>query len=90
MEIGYTSEGPIPFWFRAPATVSDPGELQGRILESLPNSLYRVELAGGAKVVAHAAGRARLASVRLLPGDRVVVEVSATDPGRGRILARVV
>ncbi|MDA8396141.1 MAG: translation initiation factor IF-1 [Candidatus Dormibacteraeota bacterium] len=88
--MGYTLSGLNLVWFRAPFTVIDPGQVQGRVLESLPNSLYRVELAGGAKVVAHAVGRARLASVRLLPGDRVVIEVSATDPGRGRILARVV
>lgn len=73
-----------------PTTVNGSGELPGRILEALPNSLYRVELEGGAKVVAHAAGRARLASVRLLPGDRVLVELSTADPGRGRILARMV
>ncbi|MHB1500803.1 MAG: translation initiation factor IF-1 [Candidatus Dormibacteria bacterium] len=70
--------------------MTDPGTFPGRILEPLPNSLFRVELEGGDKLVAHAAGRARLASVRLLPGDRVLVERSATDPGRGRILTRLV
>ncbi|MGA2872712.1 MAG: translation initiation factor IF-1 [Candidatus Dormibacteria bacterium] len=70
--------------------MNDPGGLRGRVLEPLPNSLFRVELESGSKVVAHAAGRARLASVRLLPGDRVLVELSTTDPGRGRILARLV
>ncbi|MDA8329691.1 MAG: translation initiation factor IF-1 [Candidatus Dormibacteraeota bacterium] len=70
--------------------MSDTGAIPGRILEPLPNSLFRVELEGGDKLVAHAAGRARLASIRLLPGDRVLVERSATDPGRGRILTRVV
>ncbi len=69
--------------------MDDPNSLRGRVLEPLPNSLFRVELEGGNKVVAHAAGRARLASVRLLPGDRVLVELSTTDPGRGRILARL-
>ncbi|MGH7612270.1 MAG: translation initiation factor IF-1 [Candidatus Dormibacteria bacterium] len=70
--------------------MNDPGGLRGRVLEPLPNSLFRVELEGGGKLVAHMAGRARLASVRLLPGDRVLVELSATDPGRGRILSRLI
>jgi len=73
-----------------PTNLNDSGALRGRILEPLPNSLFRVELEGGDKLVAHASGRARLASVRLLPGDRVMVERSATDPGRGRILTRLV
>ena len=63
--------------------------LVGRVIEPLPNSLYRVELENGHKVLAHPAGKARLQAVRILPGDRVQVELSATDPGRGRILQRL-
>jgi translation initiation factor IF-1 len=63
--------------------------LVGRVIEPLPNALYRVELDNGHKVLAHPAGKARLQAVRILPGDRVQVELSATDPGRGRILKKL-
>jgi len=60
----------------------------GRILERLPNALYRVELAsqGRPQVTAHAAGEAGL--LRLRPGDAVEVELSSYDPGRGRIVGK--
>jgi translation initiation factor IF-1 len=63
--------------------------LVGRVIEPLPNALYRVELEDGHRVLAHPAGKARLQAVRILPGDRVSVELSAGDPGRGRILQRL-
>jgi translation initiation factor IF-1 len=63
--------------------------LVGRVIETLPNALYRVELDGGHRVLAHTAGKARIQAVRILPGDRVQIEISATDPGRGRILQRL-
>jgi translation initiation factor IF-1 len=63
--------------------------LIGRVIEPLPNALYRVELDNGRKVLAHPAGKARLQAVRILPGDRVSVELSTADPGRGRILQRL-
>ena len=61
----------------------------GRVLERLPNALYRVELAsnGRRQVTAHAEGEAGL--LRLLPGEAVVVELSTYDPARGRIVGRV-
>lgn len=70
--------------------MNERGEpLVGRVIEPLPNALYRVELDNGHKVLAHPAGKARLQAVRILPGDRVQVELSATDPGRGRILKKL-
>lgn len=62
--------------------------VKGRVVEQLPNALYRVELAsnGRPQVTAHAAGEAGL--LRLRPGDAVQVELSAYDPGRGRIVGR--
>jgi translation initiation factor IF-1 len=63
--------------------------LVGRVIETLPNALYRVELDNGHRVLAHAAGKARLQAVRILPGDRVQLELSSSDPGRGRILQRL-
>jgi translation initiation factor IF-1 len=70
--------------------VTGHGEpLVGRVIEPLPDALYRVELDSGHKVLCHPAGKARLQAVRILPGDRVQVELSAADPGRGRILQRL-
>ena len=63
--------------------------LIGRVIEPLPDALYRVELDDGHRVLCHPAGKARLQAVRILPGDRVQVELSAADPGRGRILQRL-
>ena len=63
--------------------------LVGRVIEPLPDALYRVELADGHKVLCHPAGKARLQAVRILPGDRVQVELSTADPGRGRIVQRL-
>ena len=51
----------------------------------MPNALYRVELETGHRIVAHVAPAARLRFLRVIPGDRVRVEVSPLDPGRGRI-----
>jgi translation initiation factor IF-1 len=57
----------------------------GRVVEPMPNALYRVELETGHRIVAHVAPAARLRFIRVIPGDRVRVEVSSLDPGRGRI-----
>ena len=57
----------------------------GRVVEPMPNALYRVELETGHRIVAHVAPAARLRFLRVIPGDRVRVEVSPLDPGRGRI-----
>ena len=65
-----------------------PLEVNGRVLESLPNALFRVELETErrTRITAHLAGSSSL--LRLLPGEEVVVELMAYDPGRGRILRR--
>ncbi len=63
--------------------------LQGTVIESLPNATFRVEIEGGHHVLARAAGRMRRRRrIRILPGDRVEVELSAYDPTRGRIVWR--
>jgi len=61
------------------------GFVVGRVVEPMPNALYRVELETGHRIVAHVAPAARLRFLRVIPGDRVRVEVSPLDPGRGRI-----
>ena len=63
--------------------------VEGRIAQPLPNALFRVALADGREVLAHVGGRLRLGLVRLLPGDRVRVELAPRDSGRGRIVERL-
>jgi translation initiation factor IF-1 len=63
-------------------------ELEGTITESLPNAMFRVELDNGHKVLAHISGKMRQHYIRILPEDRVVVELSPYDLTRGRIVFR--
>lgn len=63
-------------------------EVEGTIMEALPNTMFRVELKNGHKVLAHISGKMRLNYIRLLPGDRVMVELSPYDLTRGRIIYR--
>ena len=63
-------------------------EVEGTIKENLPNAMFRVELANGHKVLAHASGKIRMHYIKILPGDRVLVELSPYDLTRGRILYR--
>jgi len=71
--------------------VKDPKkviEAEGVVNEVLPNTLYRVELEGGVKVLAQACGKMRKYRIRILPGDTVKLELSPYDPTRGRITYR--
>ncbi|MEW6523255.1 MAG: translation initiation factor IF-1 [Bacillota bacterium] len=63
-------------------------EVEGTVVEPLPNAMFRVELANGHKVLAHASGKIRINFIRILPGDRVLVELSPYDLSRGRITRR--
>lgn len=64
-------------------------EVEGKVLESLPNAMFRVELANGHKVLAHISGKIRLHYIRILPGDKVLIELSPYDLSRGRITYRL-
>lgn len=63
-------------------------EVEGTVIEALPNALFRVELANGHKVLAHISGKMRVHYIRILPGDKVIVELSPYDLNRGRIIYR--
>ena len=63
-------------------------EVEGTVTEALPNATFRVELANGHKVLAYLSGKIRLYFIRVLPGDRVLVELSPYDLTRGRITYR--
>ena len=63
-------------------------EVEGIVLEPLPNAMFRVELVNGHKVLAHISGKMRMNFIRILPGDKVMVELSPYDLSRGRIIYR--
>src|SRR5215211_4050000 len=63
-------------------------EIEGSVVEALPNAMFRVELTNGHKVLAHISGKMRQHYIRILPEDRVVVELSPYDLSRGRIVYR--
>lgn len=63
-------------------------ELQGTVAESLPNAMFKVELENGYTILAHISGKIRMNFIKILPGDRVTVELSPYDLSRGRITYR--
>lgn len=63
-------------------------EVQGKVLETLPNAMFRVEIEGGHTVLAHISGKMRMHYIRILAGDTVTVELSPYDLSRGRIIYR--
>lgn len=63
-------------------------EVEGKVVEALPNAMFRVELDNGMKVLAHISGKMRLHYIRILPDDRVTVELSPYDLTKGRITYR--
>ncbi|NLY90990.1 MAG: translation initiation factor IF-1 [Firmicutes bacterium] len=63
-------------------------EVDGTVIEPLPNAMFRVELANGHKVLAHISGKMRMNFIKILAGDRVMVELSPYDLTRGRIIYR--
>jgi len=64
-------------------------EVEGTVVESLPNAMFRVELPSGHKVLAHISGKIRLHYIKILPGDKVLIELSPYDLSRGRIIYRL-
>jgi translation initiation factor IF-1 len=63
-------------------------EVEGKVIEPLPNAMFRVELNNGHRVLAHISGKMRMHFIRILPGDKVKVELSPYDLSRGRIVYR--
>ncbi len=63
-------------------------QVEGTVVEPLPNAMFRVELENGHRVLAHISGKIRMHFIRILPGDKVTVELSPYDLSRGRIIYR--
>ena len=66
----------------------DAIEVEGKVVEPLPNAMFRVEMDNGHKVLAHVSGKMRMHYIRILPGDKVTMELSPYDLTRGRITYR--
>jgi len=66
----------------------DAIEVTGTVIETLPNAMFRVELENGHRVLAHISGKMRMHFIKILPGDKVTVELSPYDLNRGRIIYR--
>ena len=67
---------------------SDVIEVEGTVIEALPNAMFQVQLANGHKIMAHISGKMRMNFIRIYPGDRVTMELSPYDLTRGRITWR--
>ena len=63
-------------------------EVKGKVIEPLPNAMFRVELENGHKILGHVSGKMRMHFIRILPGDRVLVQISPYDLTLGRIVYR--
>jgi len=66
----------------------DAIRLEAKVVEALPNAMFRVELENGHQILAHVSGKMRMHFIRILPGDKVTVEMSPYDLTRGRIVLR--
>ena len=67
---------------------SDAIEVEGVVLEKLPNAMFQVELENGHKILAHISGKLRMNFIKILPGDKVLIEMSPYDLSKGRIIWR--
>ena len=67
---------------------ADVLEIEGTVIEKLPNAMFQVELENGRKVLAHISGKLRMNFIRILPGDKVTLEMSPYDLTKGRIIWR--
>jgi translation initiation factor IF-1 len=63
-------------------------ELEGTVIEAMPNAMFKVEIQGGHQILAHISGKLRMNFIRILPGDKVTVEMSPYDLTKGRITWR--
>ena len=63
-------------------------ELEGTVVEAMPNAMFKVEIQGGHQILAHISGKLRMNFIRILPGDKVTVEMSPYDLSKGRITCR--
>ena len=75
--------------FRQSHTKKDTIELEGKIIENLPNAVFRVLLSSGQTVLGHLSGKMRVNMIKVLPGDKVIIEMTPYDLTKGRITRRL-
>ena len=75
-------------FIRTRSRMSDKIEIEGKVLESLPNAMFKIEIPGGKIILGHISGKMRVHHIRILPGDKVRLELSPYDLTRGRITYR--
>lgn len=63
-------------------------QVEGVVRETLPNAMFKVKIEGGTEILAHVSGKMRMNYIRILPGDKVIIELSPYDLTRGRIIRR--
>lgn len=71
------------------ATKQKKTEIEGTVIEALPNTMFRVKLEDGSTVLSHLSGKMRMNYIKVMPGDRVRVEMTAYDKTKGRIIFRI-
>lgn len=69
-------------------TKKDAIRVEAKVIDALPNAVFKIELEGGHQIIAHVSGKMRMHFIRILPGDTVTVEMSPYDLNRGRIVMR--
>lgn len=75
--------------FRQPHKKKDAIELEGKVIENLPNAVFRVQLSSGQTVLGHLSGKMRVNMIKVLSGDKVIVEMTPYDLTKGRITRRL-
>jgi len=75
--------------FGKSGTKKDILELEGKVIENLPNAIFRVQLDSGQVVIGHLAGKMRVNMIKVMPGDRVLIEMTPYDLSKGRITRRM-
>jgi len=88
IHIGRPSKTPMKGENEKTMSKEDAIEVEGKVIEPLPNAMFRVEMDNGHKVLAHVSGKMRMHHIRILPGDKVTMELSPYDLTRGRITYR--
>ena len=89
MQVAATWQSSLLSWVKNKLSKQDVIEMEGTVTESLPNAMFRVDLDNGFNVLAHISGKIRRNYIKILPGDRVKVELTPYDLSKGRITYRL-
>lgn len=88
-KVNFTTISTAPQDFGKSTPQKNTIELEGVVIETLPSAVFRVQIESGAIILAHLAGKLRVNKIRVLPGDKVIVEMTPYDLSRGRVIRRL-